>query len=134
MSNYSVYQDDCLELMNNIEDHVYRMILCYLSYSYTNCELDSLISFNKLWTQYNWVSKKNAAIVLFGNEPFSSYLRLSHIKDYSYDLVWKIINFMQAKRRFCKLVEMISAFIKHNLHTINRWLFTPVTLQTINQQ
>lgn len=88
MSNYSVYKGDCLELMNNIEDHSIDMILCDLPYSCTHCQWDSLIPFDKLWEHYNRIAKKNAAIVLFGNEPFSSYLRLSNIKDYRYDLVW----------------------------------------------
>ena len=115
MSNYSVYKGDCLELMNNIEDHSIDMILCDLPYSCTHCEWDSLIPFEKLLAHYNRVAKKNAAIVLFGNEPFSSYLRLSNIKDYRYDLVWEkesITNFMQVKRRFGKSTEMISVFYK----------------------
>ncbi len=115
MSDYSVYQGDCLELMNSIQDHSIDMILCDLPYSCTHCEWDSLIPFDKLWEQYNRIAKKNAAIVLFGNEPFSSNLRLSNIKDYRYDLVWEkesITNFMQVKRRFGKSTEMISVFYK----------------------
>lgn len=113
--NYTLHRGDCLIEMNNIEDHSIDMILCDLPYSCTHCEWDSLIPFDKLWVHYNRVAKKNAAIVLFGNEPFSSYLRLSNIKDYRYDLVWEkesITNFMQVKRRFGKSTEMISIFYK----------------------
>lgn len=115
MSDYSVYQGDCLELMNSIQDNSIDMILCDLPYSCTHCKWDFLIPFDKLWEQYNRIAKKNAAIVLFGNEPFSSNLRLSNIKDYRYDLVWEkesITNFMQVKRRFGKSTEMISVFYK----------------------
>ncbi len=113
--SYDLYKGDCLVEMNNIEDHSIDMIFCDLPYSCTHCEWDSLIPFDKLWKHYNRVAKKNAAIVLFGNEPFSSYLRLSNIKDYRYDLVWEkesITNFMQVKRRFGKSTEMISIFYK----------------------
>lgn len=113
--SYYLYKGDCLVEMNNIEDHSIDMILCDLPYSCTHCEWDSLIPFDKLWERYNRLAKKNAAIVLFGNEPFSSYLRLSNIKDYRYDLVWEkesITNFMQVKRRFGKSTEMISIFYK----------------------
>lgn len=113
--NYSLYKDDCLSVMNNIEDHSVDMILSDLPYSCTHCSWDVAIPLDKLWEQYSRIAKKSAAIVLFGNEPFSSHLRLSNIKDYRYDLVWEkesITNFMQVKRRFGKSTEMISIFYK----------------------
>lgn len=92
--NYSLYNDDCLSLMNSINDHSVDMILADLPYGSTHCTWDIIIPFDQLWEQYNRIAKKNAAIVLFGTEPFSSYLRLSNIKDYRYDLVWgKRINY-----------------------------------------
>lgn len=113
--NYKLYNGDCLAEMNHIYDHSVDMILCDLPYGTTHCAWDILIPFNQLWAQYSRIAKKNAAIVLFGSEPFSSYLRLSNIKDYRYDLVWEkesITNFMQVKRRFGKTIEMISIFYK----------------------
>jgi len=41
-----------------------------------------------MWEELNRIIKPNGAIVLFGNEPFSSSLRVSNIKNYKYDWVW----------------------------------------------
>ena len=42
-----------------------------------------------MWIRLNKLIKPNGAIVLFGSEPFSSALRMSNIKNYKYDWVWK---------------------------------------------
>lgn len=112
---YSLFHGDCLEIMQSIKDNSIDLVLCDLPYGKTACSWDIIIPFDKLWTCYGRIAKRNAAIVLFGNEPFSSFLRLSNIKDYKYDLVWEkesITNFMQVKRRFGKSTEMISVFYK----------------------
>jgi len=54
-------------------------------------------------------------MVLCGQEPFSSYLRLSNIKDWKYDWYWqkeRPTNVMQVKRRAGKVIETISVFYK----------------------
>lgn len=111
----NLYNGDCLEVMKNIDDKSIDMILCDLPYGTTACEWDSIIPFEPLWEQYNRIIKDNGAIVLFGSEPFSSYLRMSNIKNYKYDLYWvkeKPTNFLQLKKRFGKLTENIIVFYK----------------------
>ena len=106
---------DCLELMKDIPTKSIDLILCDLPYGTTKCKWDIVIPFDKLWEQYNRIIKDNGAIVLFGTEPFSSYLRMSNIKNYKYDLYWvkqKPVNFLQLKRRFGKTTETISVFYK----------------------
>lgn len=76
---------------------------------------DIIIPFDKLWEQYNRIIKDNGAICLFGKEPFSSYLRLSNIKSYKYDWIWKKdtkSNFMQANFQPLNNIENISIFSK----------------------
>ncbi len=66
-----------------------------------------------MWEQLKRVIKPNGAIVLFGQEPFSSTLRLSNIKDFKYDIYWKKekpTNFFQLKKRIGKCTEVISVF------------------------
>lgn len=109
----NLLQGDCLELMCDIKDKSIDMILCDLPYGTTHCKWDSIIPFDKLWEQYKRICKKNTAIVLFCQEPFSSYLRISNIKDYKYDLIWEkegATNFMQMKKRFGKSTENIAIF------------------------
>jgi len=88
VSHSTVFHGDCLEIMKNISDGSIDMILCDLPYGTTACKWDVVIPFDKLWEQYNRIVKPNSCIALFGNEPFSSALRMSNIKQYKYDWVW----------------------------------------------
>lgn len=84
-----VYNMDCLVGMRDIPDKSIDCIICDLPYGTTSCSWDILIPFDKLWEQYERIIKDNGAIVLFGTEPFSSMLRMSNLKWYKYDLIWK---------------------------------------------
>ena len=84
-----LFNDDCLNAMKSIADNSVDMVLCDLPYGTTKCPWDVVIPFEDLWKEYNRVCKPNAAIVLFGQEPFSSMLRMSNLKDYKYDLYWE---------------------------------------------
>jgi len=115
MGTQKLLQGDCLELMKNIPDKSVDMILCDLPYGTTKCKWDIIIPFEKLWEQYNRIIKDNGAIVLFGQEPFSSYLRISNIGNYKYDWIWekeRLTNISQVKKRAGKTVETISVFYK----------------------
>lgn len=81
-----IFNDDCLNAMKSIADNSVDMVLCDLPYGTTKCPWDIVIPFEDLWKEYNRVCKSNAAIVLFGQESFSSILRMSNLKDYKYDL------------------------------------------------
>lgn len=108
-----VYQGDCLEVMKDIEDKSVDMILCDLPYGTTSCKWDIIIPFDKLWEQYNRIIKDGGCIALFGNEPFSSYLRLSNINNYKYDWVWdkvKPASGLRAKYEPLRHIEYISIF------------------------
>ena len=67
-----------------------------------------------MWARLNKLIKDNGAIVLFGSEPFSSALRMSNIKMFRYDWVWKKIgsngNPLLAKKNPLKIHENISIF------------------------
>ena len=115
MSETLLYKGDCLEVMKCIKDKSLDMICADLPYGTTRCKWDSIIPFDKLWEQYHRVIKDNGAIVLFGQEPFSSMLRVSNIKDYKYDWYWekeRLTNVFQIKRRPGKIIETISVFYK----------------------
>ena len=112
---YDIKQGDCLELMKDIPDGSIDMILCDLPYGTTKCSWDVLIPFEPLWEQYNRVIKDNGVICLFGQEPFSSFLRVSNINNYKYDIYWekeRLTNINQVKKRVGKTIETISIFYK----------------------
>lgn len=110
-----LYNDDCFNVLPNIPDKSVDMICCDLPYGTTACKWDVVLPFDKLWEQYNRIIKDNGVIVLFGQEPFSSYLRISNIKDYKYDIYWekeRLTNIQQVRKRVGKTVECISLFYK----------------------
>jgi len=117
----SLIHADCLDAMKYIESKSIDMILCDLPYGTTACKWDVVIPFEPLWEQYKRVIKDFGAVVLFGSEPFSSYLRMSNIKQYKYDWYWKKskpAGFANAKKMPLKDVETISIFYK-SLPTYN---------------
>lgn len=114
MADIKLYNGDCLEIMKQIPTGSVDMILCDLPYGTTACKWDTVIPFEPLWKQYKRIRKDNSAIVLFGSEPFSSYLRMSNIKEYKYDIYWnKIIpsGMCNAKIQPMRQIETISVFI-----------------------
>ena len=112
----NIYNMDCIEGMKLIPDGSVDAVICDLPYGTTVCKWDSVIPFEPLWEQYKRVTKPNAAIVLFGSEPFSSALRMSNMEMYGYDWIWKKqrpTNFYQVKWRPLKEHETISVFYQH---------------------
>ena len=113
MPKIELLQGNCLEKMKDIPSGSVDMILCDLPYGTTKCKWDVIIPFDKLWEQYNRIVKPNACIALFGNEPFSSSLRLSNLPAYRYDWHWekdKAANFLFGNKQPLKNIEIISIF------------------------
>ena len=107
---------DCLEEMAKLEDGSIDMVLTDPPYGTTACKWDSVIPFEPMWEQLKRVTKENAAIALFGSEPFSSMLRVSNMKMFRYDWVWKKdagSNFYSLKYSPMKEHETISIFCKN---------------------
>jgi len=115
VSGSALFQGDCLDIMPLIPDKSVQLILADLPYGTTACKWDSVIPFEPLWKHYERIIKDNGAIVLFGQEPFSSYLRVSNISSYRYDWIWKKnsgSNFLFANKQPMKMNEIISVFYK----------------------
>jgi len=112
---------ECLEVMKTIPDGSIDAIITDPPYGTTACKWDSVIDFDLMWEQLNRIIKPNGAIVLFGSEPFSSALRMSNIKNYKYDWIWKKnrgSNFATLKYQPFKEHEIISVFNKHKYYPI----------------
>jgi site-specific DNA-methyltransferase (adenine-specific) len=104
---------DCLEKMKEIPDQSVDLILCDLPYGTTACKWDVVIPFEPLWEAYWRVAKPNAAVVLFGSEPFSSRLRISSLKNFKYDWIWdkvKPVGAHVSKLRPLQQTETVSVF------------------------
>jgi site-specific DNA-methyltransferase (adenine-specific) len=123
---------DCLEEMKNIESGSVDMILTDPPYGTTACKWDSIIPLEPMWDQLKRIIKPNGAIVLFGSEPFSSALRVSNIKQFKYDWIWKKTKptgFSHSKNMPLKDFENIIIFsngsIGHKHLIKNRMVYNP---------
>lgn len=107
---------NCLEVMKDLPEKSIDLILVDPPFGTTPLDWDKILDFKNLWEQYNRIIQDNGVILIFGQEPFSSFVRLSNIKDYKYDWYWvkeRLTNVFQVKRRPGKVVETISVFYKN---------------------
>ncbi len=89
-SKIELYRGDCLRTMDELIEKgvVVDAIICDPPYGTIACKWDNVIPFEDMWERLNKLIKPNGVIALFGNEPFSSALRMSNIKGYKYDWKW----------------------------------------------
>lgn len=112
-SDCKLIHGDCLDVLTWIEDASVDMVLADLPYGTTACKWDVCIPFEPLWEQLHRVCKPDAAMCMFGNEPFSSKMRMSNLKRFKYDWIWSKAagsNFVCLKYQPWKLHENISVF------------------------
>ncbi|EOA3412136.1 site-specific DNA-methyltransferase [Enterococcus faecalis] len=131
-----IYNEDCLEGMKRIPDKVIDMILCDLPYGTTKNKWDSIISFEKLWEQYERIIKDNGAIVLTGSQPFTTDIIMSNRKLFRYELIWNkkhSTNFFLANKMPLKVHENILVFYK-KLPTYNKQMIPRVSKRIAEHQ
>ena len=130
---------DCLKEMQSIEDKSVNLILTDLPYGETRSKWDKILDFDKLWEHYLRVITDNGAIVLFGNEPFSSMLRQSQPNYYRYDWKWvknRATGFANCNYRPMRAYEDIMVFSKANASAggkSNSMIYNPQGLIEVNK-
>jgi site-specific DNA-methyltransferase (adenine-specific) len=113
LSKHELILGDCLEELKKISDKSVDIVLTDPPYGTTQNKWDSIIPLELMWNELKRIIKDNGCVALFGNEPFSSNLRMSNIKDYKYDWVWNkkaFSNQMMAKKQPLRIVENIIIF------------------------
>ena len=108
-----IYNEDCLEGMKRIPDGSVDAIICDLPYGTTANKWDSIIPLDKLWVQYKRIIKKNGAIVLFSQQPFTSELVMSNPNMFKYEWIWEKeqgTGFLNANFAPMKIHENICVF------------------------
>lgn len=116
-----LFYGDCIKIMTDLIQKGIKVdaIICDPPYGTTQCKWDIVIPFESMWKCLKEIRKEGCPIVLFGTEPFSSYLRISNIKEFKYDWVWKKSksgSAFTAKYRPVNKHEMISVFGKGTLN------------------
>lgn len=108
-----IFQGDCLEIMDMIEDHSIDMILCDLPYGTTRNKWDSVIPLDRLWQAYRRIIKPRGVIALTSQGVFTAKLILSNEAWFRYKFVWvksKPTNFLNARRQPLRQHEDICIF------------------------
>jgi site-specific DNA-methyltransferase (adenine-specific) len=106
---------DCFDVFPFIEDKSIDAIICDLPYGTTACKWDSILPFDRLWTEYERIIKDDGCILLFASNPFASALIMSNPKLFRYEFVWdKVIptGFTMANYRPMMQHELVLVFSK----------------------
>ena len=85
----TLFEGDCLDIMEHLPDACVDMVLCDLPYGTTQNQWDSVIPLEKLWPLYRRIVKKNGAIVLTSQGIFTAKLILSNEQDFRYKIIWE---------------------------------------------
>ena len=117
IENYidQTFLGDCLEIMPQLPDGIFDMILCDLPYGITSNKWDSVIPLEKLWEQYNRLLKPTGIIALTASQPFSSALVMSNPKMFKHEWIWiknRGSNFANTVREPFKEHEQVLVFSK----------------------
>ena len=110
-----IKQGDCLELLKEVPDCSVDAIICDPPYGVTCAPFDKKLPLDFMWEQFLRVTKKNAAIVLFCQQPFTSELVTSNRKNFKYCLTWhkrQCSGFLNAKRQPLRSCEDIAVFYR----------------------
>lgn len=117
-----LYNGNCFDYLSTIPDNSVDMILNDPPYGTTGIEWDTVLDFDKLWTEIDRIVKPTANIVMFGSQPFSSLLITSKLDWFRYELIWnknKCGSPGLAKYRPNKVHENIMVFSKKTGGTYN---------------
>ena len=109
----TLFEGDCLKILDQIPDGSVNLILCDLPYGTTQNRWDSVIDLNRLWSQYKRILAPKGAIVLTSQGIFTARLILSNDAWFKYKIVWeksKSTNFLNAKKQPLRKHEDICVF------------------------
>ena len=108
-----IFQGDCLEVMNELDDDSVDLVLCDLPYGTTRNKWDSVIPLDELWKQYRRVVRRRGVVILSSQGKFTARLILSNESWFRYKFVWiksKPTNFLNARRQPLRQHEDICIF------------------------
>ena len=110
-----IYLGEALTVMDRLiaEGVVVDAVICDPPYGTTACKWDSIIPLTEMWLRVEKLVKPDGAIVLFGQQPFTSMLVSSNIGKFKYQWAWVKNNatgHLNAKRKPMHLFEDILVF------------------------
>lgn len=118
MSNIKLIKGDCLEQMDKLIEQSVQvdMIFTDVPYGTTNRnKWDEVIPFDEMWLRLHKLSNERTPILLFGDEPFTSKLICSNLKEFKQRITWDKqlpSGFLNAHKMLLKQTEDICLFYK----------------------
>lgn len=113
MEKYSILQGNCLDILPKLPSQSVDLILCDLPYGTTGLKWDKAIPMDKLWVEYKRIIKPYRVVVLFSQQPFTTFLISSNIGWYKYNWIWQKpsgSNILNSHHQPLKVTEDICVF------------------------
>ena len=113
METNKIYNKNNEEILKQLPNNSIDLFLEDPPYGLSNCEWDCNFDIKKYWELRKDKIKKTGTFLVFGQELFSSRIRLSNLKDYKYDIYWqkeRLTNIFQVRKRPGKVIENIMVF------------------------
>lgn len=113
-----LYHGDCLEILKELPDKSVDAIIADPPYGVLNrkkASWDDIIPFEPLWNELKRVRKDTTPIILFCQEPFTSFLVQSNLPEFKYKLYWQKTHptgFLNSKKQPMRCIEELAVFYK----------------------
>jgi site-specific DNA-methyltransferase (adenine-specific) len=135
----TLYRGDCLEVMPTLEAQSIDLVLTDPPYNSTKCDWDHAIPLDQMWQDVHRLATKNAALVFFSSQPFTSRLVLSNIDNFQYEWIWDKnagLGFFHSKYKPLKQHENLVVFSlgKSNSQAKVRTSYNPQSLIPTDKQ
>lgn len=113
MEKNIIYHGDCIEGMKILPDNSVDMVLTDPPYGTTQNKWDTVVDMDAFWKEIKRVTKKNSAILIFTQMPFTATAVMSNPKMFRYEWICEKANstgFLNARRMPMKCHENVLVF------------------------
>ena len=113
METNIIYHSDCLVELQSIPDNSIDMVLTDPPYGTTQNKLDTIVDMDAFWKEIKRVTKKNSAILIFTQMPFTATVVMSNPKMFRYEWICEKANptgFLNARCMPMKCHENVLVF------------------------
>lgn len=113
MEKNIIYNGDCIEGMKILPDNSVDMVLTDPPYGTTQNKWDTVVDVDAFWKEIKRVTKKNSAILIFTQMPFTATVVMSNPKMFRYEWIAEKnspTGFLNVKRMPLKFHENILVF------------------------
>lgn len=115
---FELYNKDALVAMDELIDRNIKVDMVLTDQPYgiltkKRYSWDNTIPFKEMWEKINKLTNKDTPVLLFGKQPFTTYLNMSNINNFRYDIIWEKqqgTDFTQANKKPLSSHEIVSVF------------------------